>query len=130
MQIQENITGGILRIEFIIHKSIVKTEYILINDKGPEEIFEEKKEIVKRAAESISFALNGKEKEIIKAWGEVDSRFKELYKTLYPWGGWRKGGRPQGSKTNKTETFKKRITPDELEFLEKCLSEYRAKKKK
>lgn len=46
-------------------------------------------------------------------------------------GGWRGGGRPKGTltgtKTDKTETFTQRITPEEKEYLKKCLIEFRNK---
>jgi len=42
-------------------------------------------------------------------------------------GGWRGGGRPKGTKTRKTLYFTKAITPEEKEYLEKCLNEYRLK---
>lgn len=48
-------------------------------------------------------------------------------------GGWRGGGRPVGSKSSKpktlrTEHLSKRITPEEKEYLEKCLEDFRNKK--
>jgi len=48
-------------------------------------------------------------------------------------GGWRGGGRPKGStsnkpKSNKTHYFTKALTAEEKEYLEKCLSDFRAKK--
>ena len=44
-------------------------------------------------------------------------------------GGWRGGGRVKGVKfSERTETFTKRITPEEKEYLQKCLEEFRNKK--
>lgn len=46
-------------------------------------------------------------------------------------GGWRGGGRKKGVKIGKisdrTEIFTKRITPEEKEYLLKCLEEFRNK---
>ena len=46
-------------------------------------------------------------------------------------GGWRGGGRKKGVKIGKisdrTETFAKRITPEEKEYLLKCLEDFRNK---
>jgi hypothetical protein len=47
-------------------------------------------------------------------------------------GGWRGGGRKKGVKIGRikpeTVSFHRNVTPDEKEFLEKCLAEYRANK--
>ncbi len=42
-------------------------------------------------------------------------------------GGWRGGGRPKGSRTLKTERINLAVTPEEKEYLKKCLEEYRLK---
>ena len=48
-------------------------------------------------------------------------------------GGWRGGGRPKGSTSskgpsNRTERFTRALTPEEKEYLEKCLNEFRERK--
>lgn len=40
-------------------------------------------------------------------------------------GGWRGGGRPKGSKTDKTERICLAVTPEEKEYLKKCLEDFR-----
>lgn len=46
-------------------------------------------------------------------------------------GGWRGGGRPKGTTLNRgrTEKFTRCITPEEKEYLEQCLIEYRERNK-
>lgn len=62
------------------------------------------------------------EKEVLKAYSKIDKHFKDVYKEKYPRGGYRGGGRPKGSKTEKTERLNIAVTPDEkaavIEFLE------------
>jgi hypothetical protein len=82
---------------------------------------------IEEISENKSGDFYGKQKELIKAYGEIDERFKDLYKELYPHGGWRNGGRPKGSRTDKTTMLKVRITPDEEKYLLEKLQEYRDK---
>lgn len=130
MRIEEKIENNILTIDFYTHKSLVKREIINITGKNPEEIFNAKILLVKELSESIFLKFNGKEKEIIKEWGKIDENFKDLYKKLYPVGGWRNGGRPKGTKTEKTTMLKVRITPEEEKFLLEQLEKYRENKNK
>lgn len=45
-------------------------------------------------------------------------------------GGWRNGGRKKGVKIKpETVTFYRRVTPEEREYLEKCLQDFRNKNK-
>lgn len=129
MIIEETTKDGTITIDFLIHKSIAQREFITIGHKSPDEIFNEKLLIIKKLSnpQGIYLQFCNKEKEIVKAWGKIDSRFEELYKKLYPVGGWRNGGRPKGSKTNKTSMLKVRITPDEEKFLLEQLKKYRSK---
>lgn len=62
-------------------------------------------------------------KDILRAFAVTDEVFKNLYKTQYPHGGYRGGGRPKG--TTKTETLNQRLTPAEKTFLLDQLARYR-----
>lgn len=132
MKIEEKTENGIITIDFIIHKVIAQREFITIGGKSSDEIFNEKLLIIKKLTnpQGIYLKFSGKGKEILKAWGLVDDRFTALYKKLYPVGGWRNGGRPKGSRTEKTTMLKVRITPAEEKFLLEQLEKYRKKSKK
>ena len=117
MQIEEILSNNILTINFIMHGATYHHELINCAEKSPDEIFNEKLLIIRNltAEGSIFLKFSGREKELIKTWAKVDKRFEELYKKLYPHGGWRNGGRPKG--TDKTTMLKVRITPDEEKYL-------------
>jgi len=69
------------------------------------------------------------EKEVLKADAKIDKYFKDVYKEKYPRGGYRGGGRPKGSRTDKTERLNLAVTPDEKAFLIKALEDYRENNK-
>lgn len=62
-------------------------------------------------------------KDVLRAFAAVDDVFKNLYKTQYPHGGYRGGGRRKG--TERTETLNQRITLDEKTFLLNALESIR-----
>ena len=126
MKIEEIKDGNFSRINIIVHRAIVKT-YTIMYSSDSDRYNQLCKYIEELNEGSISF--RGKQKELIKAFGKIDDRFKELYKELYPHGGWRKGGRPKGSRTERTERLNLAVTPEEKEFLLKTLEDYRAGKK-
>lgn len=64
-------------------------------------------------------------KEVLKAYSKVDEYFKSVYKELYPHGGYRNGGRPKGSKTDKTERLNVAVTREEKNLLIETLERYR-----
>lgn len=64
-------------------------------------------------------------KDVLKAYAKVDESIKKVYKSLYPQGGYRNGGRPKGSKTEKTERINWAVTPEEKEYLTRSLERFR-----
>ena len=126
MKIEEIKDGNFSRIHIIEHRAIVKT-FTIMYDSESDRYNQLCNFIEDLDKNSIHF--RGEQKKLIKAFGEIDDRFKELYKELYPHGGWRKGGRPKGSRTERTERLNLAVTPEEKEFLLKTLEDYRAGKK-
>lgn len=127
MKIEEIKDGNFSRINIIEHRAIVKT-YSIMYSSDSDRYNQLCKYIEELNEGSIHF--RGKQKELIKAFGEIDEKFKELYKELYPHGGWRKGGRPKGSKTEKTERLNLAVTPEEKAAVLDFLENYRANKTK
>lgn len=70
-------------------------------------------------------------KQVLKALGQLDEDYKQLYKHDYPWGGKRKGaGRKKGSlnknkRKDRTEMLKDKITIEEKNLLKVALKYYR-----
>lgn len=123
MEIQEFEDEYSIRIEFVIHRAIVATKHIIKAMYRTETaIFQAKTRIVEDLCEE-RITFKNKQKQIISAWRKVDSRFDDIYKSLYPHGGIRKNsGRPTGSRTKRTERLNISVTPEEkaaiVEFLE------------
>ena len=65
------------------------------------------------------------EKEVLKAYSKIDKYFKDVYKEKYPRGGYRGGGRPKGSRTERTERLNLAVTPDEKAAVIEFLDNYR-----
>lgn len=119
MKIEEIKDGNISRINIYEHRAIVKSYAIMYNSE------QDRYNQICKFIEDISkntILFRGEEKKLIKAFAEIDDRFKELYNELYPRGGYRGGGRPKGSRTEKTERLNIAVTPEEkaavLDFLE------------
>jgi len=132
MQIKEYEDEYSIRIEFYIHRAVHKTKHIIkaMFNRNENAIFNHKLKIVEELDES-DFQLKGRKKEIIREWSKVDPRFEEIYKDLYPRGGSRKNaGRPQGSKTNKTERLNQTISKEEKELLSEVLNNCRKAEEK
>lgn len=126
MKIEEIKDGNISRINIYEHRAIVKSYSIMYSSEN------DRYNQICKFIEDISkntILFRGEEKKLIKAFAEIDDRFKELYNELYPRGGYRGGGRPKGSRTDKTERLNLAVTPEEKEFLLKTLEDYRAGKK-
>ena len=115
------------RIEVMEHRATIKTFTLMYSSESDK--YNQICKFIEELNENRNGHFYGKQKELIKAFGEIDDRFKELYKELYPHGGWRKGGRPKGSRTERTERLNLAVTPEEKEFLLKTLEDYRAGKK-
>lgn len=126
MKIEEIKDGNFSRINIIEHRAIVKSYSIMYNSENDR--YNQLCKYIEELNES-SVHFRGKQKELIKAFGEIDEKFKELYKELYPHGGWRKGGRPKGSKTEKTERLNLAVTPEEKAAVLVFLDNYRNGKK-
>lgn len=82
-------------------------------------------------------SFNGKKytkKEVLKAYSKINEYFKSVYKSLYPQGGYRNGGRKKGQsidpakKSPRTESFGIRITKEEKAFLINALERFRQQK--
>ena len=123
MKIEEIKDGNISIIHIIVHRAIVKTYSIMYNSEN-DRFNQICKYIEELSTSTILF--RGEQKKLIKAFGEIDERFKKLYNELYPRGGYRNGGRPKGSRTDKTERINLAVTPEEKEFLIEALKNYRA----
>ena len=62
---------------------------------------------------------------------EEDSYFKDLYKQMFPHGGYRGGGKKKGEKfSDKTERLTTRISPEEKQLLSETLENYRKNEKR
>lgn len=130
MQVREREDEFSITIEFYIHRVVHKTKHIIkaMYNNSENAIFNQKMRIVDELDESDIY-LKGRKKEIIKEWSKVDERFVEIYRDLYPRGGYRKNaGRPQGTRTDKTERLEYAITKDEKKYLIECLESYRRQK--
>lgn len=125
MKIEEIKDGNISRINIYEHRACVKSYSIMYNSEN-----DRYNQICKFIEEldECTILFRGKQKELIKAFAQIDERFKDLYNDLYPRGGYRGGGRPKGSRTDKTERLNLAVTPDEKAFLIKALEDYRAGK--
>ncbi|MCD7879038.1 MAG: hypothetical protein LUG16_03790 [Candidatus Gastranaerophilales bacterium] len=64
-----------------------------------------------------------KSQDVLKSFALKDDVLMQLYKTQYPRGGYRGGGRPKG--TARTETLNQRLTPEEKKYLTDQLDRYR-----
>lgn len=111
------------RIEICEHKAVVKTFTLMYSSESDK--YNQICNFIEELDQNRNSHFFGKQKELIKAFGEIDERYKELYKELYPHGGWRKGGRPKGSKTEKTERLNLAVTPDEKAAVLDFLDNYR-----
>lgn len=125
MKINEIVNNGFCRVEIYEHRAVVKSFHFMFTSENDK--YRQTCKFIEEITKNKSSHFYGKQKELIKAYGAINERFKDLYKELYPQGGWRNGGRPKGSKTNKTTMLKVRITPEEEQFLLEQLKKYRAK---
>lgn len=123
MKIYEVKDGNISRIEICEHKAVVKTFALMYNSENDK--YNQICKFIEELDENRGGGFYGKKKELIKAFGEINERFKELYRELYPRGGYRNGGRPKGSKTDKTERLNLAVTPDEKVMLNDVLQSFR-----
>lgn len=120
----------VLQIEFSGHKKVIFTRQIPLKyEKCPALRTARAKEAVIDEFLTTFEGQKFTKKEVLKAYSKTDSYFKDLYKQMFPHGGYRGGGRPKGStSSNKTESLGVRITPEEKEYLLECLEVYRKKK--
>ena len=107
--IEEQIDKNNLRITFALNELSIDEYYISTRSKTEDEIFGEKLKLIDRLSTSSIKYLDSK-KTIMRAYAEVDDRFKSLYNELY---------------TDKTDTYEYYLTSDEKEYLDKSLEEYR-----
>jgi len=125
MKIEEIKDGNFSRINIVEHRAIIKTYTIMYNSE--QDRYNQLCKYIEELSES-TIHFRGEQKKLIKAFAQIDERFKDLYNELYPRGGYRGGGRPKGSRTDKTERLNLAVTPDEKAFLIKALEDYRAGK--
>ncbi len=119
-----------LRITFNHHQAAIFTSEISLNyDRCKNlKIAQAKENVIKDFLNSF----NGKKytrKEVLLAYSKVDNHFKDVYKEEFPHGGYRNGGRPKGSKTEKTERINWAVTPEEKVMLNDVLTNFRNNKK-
>lgn len=111
-----------LLIKITYRRKELCSEKIITDGMSLNEVTEAKKQIIStfcKQHEEFDF------KDVLLAFSKIDESMQSYYKKLYPHGGYRGGGRPRGSKTERTEYFNRAVTPDEREYLIKCLEEYR-----
>jgi len=129
MIIKEQIVGSIITFEFILYKKVVLTKHYMLNYNTENEIYRVKCNMIEEVDQEKG-RFKGRKKDLIKAFAQYDERFKYLYSELFPHGGYHGGGRPKGSKTDKTERFQQAISPKEKLYLEKCLVKYREREER
>lgn len=120
----------VLQIEFSEHKKVIFTRQIPLKyEKCPALRTARAKEAVIDEFLTTFEGQKFTKKEVLKAYSKTDSYFKDLYKQMFPHGGYRGGGKKKGEKfSDRTERLTSRITLDEKEYLLKKLEEYRNKK--
>ena len=120
----------VLQIEFSEHKKVIFTSQIPLKyEKCPALRTARAKEAVIDEFLTTFEGQKFTKKEVLKAYSKTDSYFKDLYKQMFPHGGYRGGGKKKGEKfSDRTERLTSRITLDEKEYLLKKLEEYRNKK--
>ena len=132
MQIRETESQGVIEIEIFIKRAIVKTTHILAKGKSSDEIYNAKFDFIEDVSQKSSeLSLKGNLKGLLKAYAKIDERFATHYKQMFPRGGNRGGGRKKGSlqttpKSERTKRFNRNITHKELEYLNKCLEDFRS----
>lgn len=120
----------VLQVDFSEHKRVIFTAEIPLKHErcAALRIAKAKEAVI----DEFLATFEGREytkKEVLKAYSKTDSYFKDVYKELFPHGGYRGGGRPKGSTSSKkTESLGVRITPEEKKYLLECLEIYREKK--
>lgn len=129
MIINEKIDGAIITFEFILYKKVVLTKRYMLNYHTDNEIYNIKCNMIEEVDRSEG-RFKGRKKDMIKAFAKGDTRFNELYSELFPHGGYHGGGRPRGSKTDKTERFQQAISLKEKIYLEKCLIKFREREER
>ena len=120
-----------LRIEFSVHKRAIFTTQIPLKYEkcSALRIANAKKAVIDEFLSSFE-GQKYTRKEVLKAYAKISPYFKDLYKEEFPHGGYRDGGRPKGSKTDKTESLGTRISPKEKDLLTETLNNYRKNEKR
>lgn len=120
---------NVLEIQFLRGKILLHNIFYDVTELTEDEIFELKKEAIAKFG-AIFPEISAKE--IMKGFSAVDPLMQKLYKQTFETRG---GARPNsGRKTGvkikpPTVMFARRVTPEEHEYLEKCLQDFRNKNK-
>lgn len=115
-----------IKIEFVHNRAVIFSSEIYATEKN---ILATKLKVIDVYLQTSNPRYT--QKEVLKEWAKIDEQMKEYYKTFDNRGGVRKGaGRKIGSlqktpKSRKTEYLGLCLTPEEKEYLKKCLEEYR-----
>lgn len=129
MIIKEQVAGAIITFEFILYKKVVLSKHYMLNYHTENELYRVRCKVIEEV-DQMDGRFKGRKKDLIKAFAQLDERFNDLYAELYPHGGYHGGGRPRGSKTDKTERFQQAISLKEKIYLEKCLIKFREREEK
>lgn len=122
----------VLQIEFSEHKKVIFTRQIPLKyEKCPALRTAKAKEAVIDEFLTTFEGQKFTKKEVLKAYSKTDSYFKDLYKQMFPHGGYRGGGKKKGEKfSDKTERLTTRISPEEKQLLSETLENYRKNEKR
>lgn len=130
MKIEELKEKDHVIVYFIEHRAVLHTALLHIDDKTTDDIVIHRKIRLLEELDKFDVHFQGKYKQMLKAYSEVDNRLKPLYKKAYPHGGVRKGvGRPRGRNTIYTERLDKMLSVGEKELLLKVLDVSRSEPK-
>lgn len=117
----------ILTIKFYNDNKFIHQELCNVEGLSEDELIELKKEA---CAKFCSVFPDISLKDVMKGFNGADEKMYQLYKeTFNPKGAGRKAGKKIGRIKPPTVSFHRNVTPEEKEFLENALKEYRQQKR-
>ena len=118
---------NILEIGFYRGEALLYNVFYNLEGLSEDELIELKKEA---CAKFCSVFPEISLKDVMKGFNGVDDKMYQLYKeTFNPKGAGRKAGKKIGRIKPPTVSFHRNVTPEEKEFLEKALKEFRQQKR-
>lgn len=120
-----NSEDNVLEIRFLRGKTLLYNIFYNVAGLSDEELLELKKEAV---AKFCTVFPDISKKDVMKGFGAVDQLMYQLYKETFDTRGGARpnAGRKKGVKIKPaTVVFARRVTPEEKEYLTKCLDEFR-----